>query len=57
MKTKSSTMMSIPVSLEPKKNCDPRIEKLVMIYYLNHRILAKIFDTDTLESFINRVSK
>ena len=51
-------MKSIPVSPEPiKNNCDPHVEKLVMIYYMNHRILAKIFDTDTLESFINRVSK
>lgn len=35
---------------------DPHMVKLVTVYFLSHRILAKIYDTDTIESFYDRVS-
>jgi hypothetical protein len=35
---------------------DPHMVKLVTVFFMSHRILAKIYDTDTMESFHERVS-
>lgn len=37
-------------------NEDPHMVKLVTVFFMSHRILAKIYDTDTIESFYDRVS-
>lgn len=39
-----------------RQNEDPNVDRLITILFMSHRIQAKLYKTDTLESFVDRVS-
>ena len=50
MKLQNEVAMGTPA------NEDSMVLKLINILFLSHRIQAKLFKTDTIESFLDRVS-
>lgn len=45
-----------PSMTDVQSHYDPNVAKLVTVFFMSHRILAKIYETDTIQTFYDRVS-